>query len=116
MRSLATAISGKTGKPDRLDSAPDMSIDADSRGNGEIIEPRAPASLDELERLLREHSLELARAPLLKVYIAQREVRWIIKITSNLSRFSKTRGRELRRFSVNFPSAAQRRHAEASSG
>jgi len=60
MRSLATAISGKTGKLDRLDAAPHMSIDADSRGNGEIIEPLVRASLDELERLLREHSLESA--------------------------------------------------------
>ena len=31
LHSLATAISGKTGKPDRLDAAPHMSIDADSR-------------------------------------------------------------------------------------
>ena len=58
MHSLAAAISGKTGKLDRLDAAPHMSIDADTRDSGETIEPRAPASLDELERLLAERPLE----------------------------------------------------------
>ena len=56
MHSLAVAISGKTGKLDR--STRHMSIDADTRDGGEIIEPRAPASLDELERLLTERPLE----------------------------------------------------------
>lgn len=39
------------------DSAVHTSIDADSRGNG-IIEPRAPASVEEPERLLKERPLE----------------------------------------------------------
>ena len=72
MHSLAAAISGKIGNPDPLDAAPRMSIDADSRDSGKIVEPRAQASLDklerllmerplgELERLLREHSVESA--------------------------------------------------------
>ena len=60
MHSLAAAISGKTGKLDRLDAAPRMSIDANSRDIGKIIEPRAPASLQELERLLREYSIASA--------------------------------------------------------
>jgi hypothetical protein len=35
-----------------------MSVDADSRGNGEISEPRAQASVEEPERLLKERPLE----------------------------------------------------------
>ena len=62
MHSLAAAISGKTGNPDPLDAAPRMSIDADSRDSGKIVEPRAQASLDKLERLLMERPLgELER-------------------------------------------------------
>jgi hypothetical protein len=73
MRSVAAAIWGKTRKFDRLDAAVEMSIDAESRHSGAVIEPRATTSLDEverlhgersledLERLLREHSLRSAR-------------------------------------------------------
>jgi hypothetical protein len=58
MRSLAAAIWGKTRKFDRLDAAVEMSIDAESRHSGAVIEPRATTSLDEVERLHGERSLE----------------------------------------------------------
>jgi hypothetical protein len=57
MHSHATRISGKTGKLDRLDARPHISIDADS-GDGGEIEGRP---LEEIERLLREHSLGSTR-------------------------------------------------------
>jgi hypothetical protein len=73
MHSLATAISGKTGKLDRLDAAPRMSIDAHSQDSGEIVEPREEASIDELERLLREHSAgSAARTPSEDLYWPKR--------------------------------------------
>jgi hypothetical protein len=61
LRSFAAAISGKIGKPDRLDTGM-AGIDADFRGGGDLIEQLAPASnvnrLDELVRLLNERPLE----------------------------------------------------------
>jgi hypothetical protein len=56
MRSPAAAISVKTGN--MCDSAVHTSVDADSRGNGEISEPRAQASVEEPERLLKERLLK----------------------------------------------------------
>jgi hypothetical protein len=57
LRSLATAISGKTRNPDPLDAP---AFDAGSRDSDDLIEPRAQTSsvepLEELERLLREPS------------------------------------------------------------
>ena len=41
LRSLANAILGRTGKPDRLDTATRMAMDADFRGRGEPISARA---------------------------------------------------------------------------
>jgi hypothetical protein len=60
MHSLATAISGKTGKLDPLDVHP---IDADSGDGGAIESLLDERPLEEIERLLREHSLGSARGP-----------------------------------------------------
>ena len=64
MHSLAAAISGKTGKLDPLDAQPHISIDADSGDSGEIVGLPDERPLEELERLLREHSLGSARGPM----------------------------------------------------
>lgn len=62
LRSLAALMSAKSGKPGRLDAPSHMSIKAESRDSGDLIETRAPASnvnrLDELERFLKERPLE----------------------------------------------------------
>jgi hypothetical protein len=59
LRSLANAILGKTGKPDRLDTATRMTLDADFRERAEPPKPprepqRKVDQITELERLLRE--------------------------------------------------------------
>ncbi len=59
LRSLANAILGKTGKPDRLDTATRMAMDADFSDRGEpTTPPREPQRkidpIAELERILRE--------------------------------------------------------------
>jgi hypothetical protein len=76
MHSLATAISGKIRKLDRLDATSHVSVTADFRDSGEGVELRSPAPpdelesllekrpLEELERLLREHFLGSARGPM----------------------------------------------------
>jgi hypothetical protein len=76
MHSLATAISGKIRKLNRLDAPSLMSAAADFRDSGEGVELRSPAPpgeleslletrpLEELERLLREHFLGSARGPM----------------------------------------------------
>jgi hypothetical protein len=61
MYSLATRISGKTGKLDRLDARPHISIDADSGDGGAIESLLDERPLEEIERLLREHSLGSTR-------------------------------------------------------
>ena len=58
MHSLATAISGKIRKLDRLDATSHVSVTADFRDSGEGVELRAPAPPDELESLLEERPLE----------------------------------------------------------
>ena len=76
MHSLATAISGKIRKLNRLDAPSHVSVAADFRDSGAVVESRAPAPpdelesllekrpLEELERLLREHFLGSARGPM----------------------------------------------------
>ena len=61
MQSLAAAISGKTGKLDPPKAQRQISIDADSGNSGEDLLDERP--LEDLERLLREHSLGAARGP-----------------------------------------------------
>jgi hypothetical protein len=62
LRSLGAAISGKTGKLARLDTATLVAMNEGHRDSGELIEPQASASnvnrLDDLERLLMERPLE----------------------------------------------------------
>ena len=64
MHSLAAAISGKTGKLDPLDAQPHISIDADAGDSGEIEGLLDERPLEELERLLREHSFCSAGGPM----------------------------------------------------
>jgi hypothetical protein len=64
MHSLAAAISGKTGKLDPLDAQPHISIDADAGDSGEIDGLLDEHPLEELERLLREHSFCSAGGPM----------------------------------------------------
>lgn len=55
LRSLANAILGKTGKPDRLDTATRMAVEADFRGRGEPSTPeREPTqTVDPIDELMR---------------------------------------------------------------
>jgi hypothetical protein len=64
MHSLAAAISGKTRKLDPLDAQPHISIDADAGDSGEIEGLLDERPLEELERLLREHSFCSAGGPM----------------------------------------------------
>jgi hypothetical protein len=64
MHSLAAAISGKTRKLDPLDAQPQISIDADAGDSGEIDGLLDEHPLEELERLLREHSFCSAGGPM----------------------------------------------------
>ena len=64
MHSLAAAISGKARKLDPLDAQPQISIDADAGDSGEIDGLLDEHPLEELERLLREHSFCSAGGPM----------------------------------------------------
>jgi hypothetical protein len=55
LRSLANAILGKTGKPDRLDTATRMATDADFSDRGEPArpEPEPARNVDPIDELMR---------------------------------------------------------------
>jgi hypothetical protein len=55
LRSLANAILGKTGKPDRVDTATRMAMDADfsSRGKPSVPERESAEKVDQIDELKR---------------------------------------------------------------
>ena len=68
LRLLANAILGKTGKPDRVDTATRMALDAGFSDRGEPDAPReaqeAPVDpIDELKRIIGEQRIEPPHKP-----------------------------------------------------
>jgi hypothetical protein len=68
LRSLANAILGRTGKPDRVDTATRMAMDADfsARGEPPMSQPepgRDVDPIDELIRIVGEREMEPPRRP-----------------------------------------------------
>jgi hypothetical protein len=63
LRSLANAILGKTGKPDRVDTATRMAMDADFSSRREPSTPKRQLAekvdpIDELKRIIGEQETE----------------------------------------------------------
>ncbi len=55
LRSIADAVLGKTGKPDRVDTATRMAMDTDFSDRGELPtpEPESAQKLDQIDELIR---------------------------------------------------------------